>query len=159
MTAPSAELRIDLDDPLRADVLGLLTEHLADMHATSPACSVHALQPEALVGDGMVFLSARRAGVLLGIGALKRLSADHGELKSMRTTAAARGQGVAAAVLTRLLAQAAAAGMTRVSLETGAQDYFGAARRLYRRAGFVECAPFGDYRPDPNSVFFTRPVG
>ena len=35
------------------------------------------------------------------------------------------------------------------------QDFFLPARRLYAKAGFRECGPFGDYRLDPNSVFMT----
>ena len=47
-------------------------------------------------------------------------------------------------------------GTTRVSLETGSMKFFAAARALYRRAGFVDAAPFGDYREDPHSVYLTK---
>jgi putative acetyltransferase len=47
-------------------------------------------------------------------------------------------------------------GITKLSLETGSWAYFRPAVALYKRHGFVECAPFGDYRPDPNSIFMTR---
>jgi len=73
----------------------------------------------------------------------------------MRTTAAARGRGVAASVLGWLLAEARARGLRRVSLETGTEDYFAAAHRLYLRHGFVDCDPFGDYTLDPHSRFMT----
>ena len=76
----------------------------------------------------------------------------------MRTTAAARGRGVAATLLAHLLDEARTRGYARVSLETGSQDYFAAARRLYERHGFTGCGPFGDYAPDPHSVFMTREV-
>jgi putative acetyltransferase len=69
----------------------------------------------------------------------------------MRTTHAARGRGVAAAILARLLEEARKRGLRRVSLETGTEDYFGAAHRLYARHGFVDCGPFGDYVLDPHS--------
>lgn len=147
---------VSLDSPARPDVLALLDEHLTDMYATSPACSVHALDHTALLAPSITFLTARDLdGTLLGCGALKELDAEHGELKSMRTTAAARGRGVASAVLGELLALAAERGYARVSLETGPQDYFAAARRLYARHGFTECGPFGDYALDPYSVFMT----
>lgn len=74
----------------------------------------------------------------------------------MRTTAAARGRGIGARVLRDLLAVASEKCMTRVSLETGSEGRFDAARRLYARHGFVECGPFGAYQPDPLSVFMTR---
>lgn len=151
-TAP-APVAIAVDDPGRADVRRLLDEHLADMHATSPPESVHALDHAALAAPGLTFVTARAAGRLLGCGALAQLAPDAGELKSMRTAAAARGRGVGAAVLGHLLALAAGRGYARVSLETGSQDAFAPARRLYARHGFVVCGPFGSYGPDPHSVF------
>ena len=99
------------------------------MHATSPPESIHALDVDALVDPRITFVSAREDDVLLGCGALKVLTDDHGEIKSMRTTYAARGRGVAGAVLGRLLAEARQRGLRRVSLETGTEDYFAAAHR------------------------------
>jgi len=68
----------------------------------------------------------------------------------------ARGRGIAAAVLTRLVEIAREAGYTRVSLETGTQDFFEPAHRLYERHGFTECGPFDTYVADPHSRFYTR---
>jgi putative acetyltransferase len=73
----------------------------------------------------------------------------------MHTAEAARGRGVGAAMLRHIVGRARAAGLARLSLETGAWPYFAPARALYARHGFVECGPFGDYRPDPHSVFMT----
>jgi putative acetyltransferase len=92
---------------------------------------------------------------LLGVGALKRLSADHGEIKSMHTAQAARRRGVGRAMLRHIIAIARASGISRLSLETGASEYFRPARALYRSHGFVECPPFADYVLDPNSVFMS----
>ena len=103
----------------------------------------------------MTFWSVWEGEALLGVGALKRLSADHGEVKSMHAAEAVRGRGVGSALLRHIIAVARARGMTRLSLETGAWPYFVPARRFYTRHGFVECPPFSDYRPDPNSVFMT----
>lgn len=148
-------MQIGTDDPLRADVLALLEEHLADMYATSPPDSVHALDPEALRAPGITFWTARRDGLLLGCVALKAHDAGLVELKSMRTSAVARRQGVAGALLEHVIAEARARGAVRLSLETGVEDYFHGARRLYLSRGFTECPPFADYVPDPNSVFLT----
>jgi putative acetyltransferase len=149
-------VRIEVDDPYRADVLDLLAEHLADMYATSPPESVHALDPGRLAVPSITFWTVRDDGALLGCGALKELSAEHGEIKSMRTATAARGRGVGTRMLAHILAEADARRYSRVSLETGAQDFFAPAKRLYQRAGFTRCDPFGDYQPDVNSVFMTR---
>jgi putative acetyltransferase len=149
-------VQIEVDDPYRADVLELLAEHLADMYATSPPESVHALDPGRLAVPAITFWTVRDGGALLGCGALKELSAEHGEIKSMRTATAARGRGVGTRMLAHILAEADARGYGRVSLETGAQDFFAPALRLYQRAGFTRCDPFGDYQPDVNSIFLTR---
>ncbi|MCL2516093.1 MAG: GNAT family N-acetyltransferase [Microbacteriaceae bacterium] len=148
---------IAIDDPMAPDVLALLDEHLSDMHATSPAESVHALDPEALQHPAITFWSARdaAAGALLGIGALKQHDEAMAELKSMRTTAAARGRGVASAVLGAIVAEARARGIRTLNLETGVEPYFAPARALYARHGFTQCPPFADYTDDPNSVYFT----
>jgi len=151
-------IRIETDDPARPDVHQLLSEHLADMFATSPAESVHALDHSALKHESMTFWTAREDGVLLGCGALKALSSGHAEIKSMRTTSIARGRGVATQMLEHIVAEAARMGYERVSLETGTQDYFAPARRLYARHGFRECPPFGEYTLDPNSVFMELAV-
>ncbi|MCX6396822.1 MAG: GNAT family N-acetyltransferase [Propionibacteriales bacterium] len=149
-------MEIEIDDPTRPDVTALLTEHLADMYATSPAESVHALDVAALTAPGITFWTAREDGILLGCGALREVDPTHAEIKSMRTTAAARGRGVAAAVLARMTEVARERGCARLSLETGVEEYFESARRLYLRHGFTASEPFGDYRPDRHSVFLTK---
>ncbi|WNM24826.1 GNAT family N-acetyltransferase [Demequina capsici] len=150
-------MRIVPEDPATPDIVALLDEHLAHMHATSPAESVHALDVARLKRPGIAFLAARDDdGVLLGVGAIAELDSAHGEIKSMRTAASARGRGVAAEVLTQLLATALERGYDRVSLETGTQEFFAPAHRLYARAGFTPCGPFADYTDDPHSRFFTK---
>jgi putative acetyltransferase len=153
-------VHIATESPTLDDVRRLLDEHLADMYATSPAESVHALDHSALLAPTVTFFTARDDGVLLGCGALSELTAGpshpgHGEIKSMRTAAPARGRGVASALLDTVLAEARRRRYTRMSLETGTQDYFAPARRLYARHGFTECGPFGSYTLDPHSVFMT----
>ncbi len=142
-----------LDDPR---VVELLHTHLTKARAETAPGSAHALDLSGLRSPDVAFWSAWDRDTLVGVGALKRLSAEHGEVKSMHTAEAARGRGVGAAVLRHIVAAARARGMTRLSLETGAWPYFAPARALYARHGFVACPPFGDYRPDPNSVFLTR---
>lgn len=73
----------------------------------------------------------------------------------MYTLETARRSGVGRALIDHVIAAACDQGLRRLSLETGSWPYFAPARALYVSAGFVECGPFGDYRPDPNSVFMT----
>lgn len=151
-------IHINRDDPARGDVHQLLSEHLADMFATSPAESVHALDHSALSAPSITFWTVREDGNLLGCGALKLLdsppgSARQGEIKSMRTSPTARGRGVATLMLRHILDDARIQNLECIYLETGTEDYFAPARRLYARHGFIECPPFADYVLDPNSVF------
>jgi putative acetyltransferase len=140
----------------REDVRALLAEHLAGMHANSPPQSVHALPIEGLRREGVTFFSARDGdGKLLGIGALRELDGEHGEIKSMRTASDALGRGVGTAMLRHLLTLARERGYRRVSLETGTPEAFAPARRLYERHGFALCTPFADYREDPFSCCMT----
>ena len=153
---PDRDWVIAPDSPLAPDVTALLHHHIALMHAASPPESVHALPVAALAAPGITFLSVRtQAGALLGVGALSPIDARHCEIKSMHIAAAARGQGLARHLLAALLRQARDQGFQRVSLETGIEPVFKAARALYTAAGFTTCPPFEGYGPDPNSVFMT----
>jgi len=151
---PVLSLRFELDDLTRPEVIRLLEDHLEDMYSVTPAESVHALDLEALKVPEIAFWSAWEGDELVGCGALKALGEGDYELKSMRTTAAARGRGVATAMLRHLLAEARSRGGRRVLLETGTEGFYEPARRLYAGNGFTECPPFGSYVLDPNSVFF-----
>jgi len=146
-------MRIELEAPISQDVLGLLGEHLKDMQATSPPESVHALDPAGLSVPEITLWSVRDAGGLLGCGALKELAPDAGEIKSMRTSVSARGNGVGTRMLRHLIDTARGRGYASLKLETGSRPFFAPARRLYARYGFVECLPFAEYGPDPNSIF------
>jgi putative acetyltransferase len=141
-----------LDDPR---VVDLLQTHTTRARAETAPGSDHALDLSGLMAPEVTFWSAWEGDAVVGVGALKRLSDDHGEVKSMHTAEAARGRGVGSAMLRHIVEAARARGMSRLSLETGSWPYFAPARALYARHGFVECAPFGDYREDSNSVFMT----
>ncbi|MDH6182371.1 putative acetyltransferase [Microbacteriaceae bacterium SG_E_30_P1] len=148
-------MEIVVDSPTSPAVRQLLEDHLRDMFATSPPESVHALPPEKLADPHVTFFSVRDEGVVVGCGAMSELSPAHGELKSMRLIESARGKGYASALLTHLITVARERGYERVSLETGAEDFFAPARRLYERHGFTVTGPFAEYTDDPNSVYYT----
>ena len=142
----------DFSDPR---VVDLLHTHLTSAKAETAPGSAHALDLTGLQSPDISFWTIWDDETLLGFGALKRLSADHGEVKSMHTAQPMRGRGVGSAMLRHILATARASGMSLLSLETGTWEYFRAARALYRSHGFVECPPFADYVLDPNSVFMS----
>jgi putative acetyltransferase len=144
--------RADFDD-LR--VVELLTAHMTTARAQTARGSAHALDLQDLRAGDISVWTIWREEALLGVGALKRLSAQEGEIKSMHTAVAARREGIGRALLNHIITIARAEDLSRLSLETGSWPYFAAARALYAAHGFVECGPFGCYRADLNSVFMT----
>lgn len=144
------------ESPLGADLALLFDRHTADMHADTPPGSIHMMDRGALAAPGIRFFVLRDGGQPLAMGAFKRIGPDHAEIKSMHVLAEARGRGLSRRMLDHLVAEATRDGLTRLSLETGIQASFVAARALYARAGFTECGPIPGYGPDPNSVFMTR---
>ena len=148
-------LVVAADDPRVDDVRALLERHLAFAREVTPPEGVHALHLEGLLDPTVTFFSARLDDELLAVGALKELDASHGELKSMHTVEAARGQGVGRAMVDHVLSVAADRNYQRVSLETGTMDAFAPARSLYTKVGFRPCAPFGEYANGATSACMT----
>jgi putative acetyltransferase len=152
-------LTIAEEHPLTPDLALLFERHTADMHADTPPESIHMMDKGALAAPGIRFFVMRDGGRAVAMGAIKRIDAGHAEIKSMHVLAEDRGRGLSKAMLEHLLAAAAKDGFARLSLETGVQPTFIAARGLYERAGFAECPPFEGYAPDPNSVFMSKVLG
>jgi putative acetyltransferase len=137
-------------------VIALVEAHMRRAHAETAPGSAHALDVSGLRDPAIRFWTLRAEGAPVGCAALKRLSADHGEVKSMHVVAALRGQGAGGRLLDAVIAAARACDLRRLSLETGVAPYFAPAAALYRSRGFVACPPFEGYRDDPNSLFMTR---
>jgi putative acetyltransferase len=144
-----------LDDPR---VQALLEFHARTARAETAPGSAHALDLEGLKSPAVSFWAAWDRDSLVGVGALKRLSETHGEIKSMHTAESHRRAGAGSAILCHLIDVARTLGMTRLSLETGSWIYFHPAHELYRKHGFLECPPFGEYTADPNSIFMTLTI-
>jgi putative acetyltransferase len=147
-------MRIALERPDQPEVIALI-EALDDFQKPLyPPESHHGIDLAALTAPGVLFAVARDdRGCACGCGAVV-LMADHGELKRMFVPPEQRGRGVGGGLLRFLEAQALAHGRAVLRLETGYRQE--AALRLYARAGFAERGPFGDYLPDPNSVFMEK---
>jgi putative acetyltransferase len=152
MAIPMHIIEDDLTGP---EIRALLEEHFAGMLANSPKDSCHFLDFEGLKGPGVTFWSIWDGDALMGCGALKQHDAELGEIKSMRTHADHLRKGAAAKMLAHIIHSAQATGLKRLSLETGSGPAFEPAYALYKRTGFVDCAPFADYAPDPFSRFMT----
>ena len=151
-------LTLRVDDLAGEPTRRLIARHLQGMHANSPAESVHAFDIDKLKDASVTFWSAWHGDEIAGCGALKQLTATSGEIKSMRVADDHLGQGVGRIMLEHIMAQARTRGMTRLWLETGSAPAFLPALKLYESAGFERCGPFGTYKPDPFSIFMTRPL-
>ena len=108
--------QIALDDPRAPDVRRLLKAHLAFARGQTPPEDAHAMDVDELLDGSVTFFSLREDGVLLAVGALKRLDAEHAEVKSMHTLPAAQGRGIGRRMLEHLISVARDAGYRRLSL-------------------------------------------
>jgi putative acetyltransferase len=133
------------DDLASQQTRALLALHLAGMHANSPPGSVFALDLSGLLQPGVTVWSAWCQDRIASIGALKMLADGNAEVKSMRTHPDFLRMGAASLVLDRIIAEARARNARRLSLETGSGAAFEPALALYRRRGFTDGGPFGDY--------------
>ena len=144
-----------LDDP---QVITMLKFHFDTNVSVTPPGSVHVFDLSRLKQPDVSFWSAWNGDTLMGVGALKRMNAEDGEIKSMHTLKQARGSGVGSAMLRHIIEKARVMKLKRLFLETGSFDYFAPARALYTRHGFSECPPFADYNLDKNSTFMCRDI-
>lgn len=149
-------MKIIVDDLQEKEIFNLLNEHLQDMYSVSPPESVHALDIKALQSPNITFWSVWIDEKLAGCGAIKELGSNKAEIKSMRTSHEFRRKGVAAKMLSHILAEAELRNYDTLYLETGSVEYFYPAIELYKRFGFEICEPFADYVLDPFSVFMKK---
>jgi putative acetyltransferase len=150
------KVKIVVDDLSGPEIAEFLNEHVQEMRSTTPPESKHALDLDGLRKPEITFWSVRDGDTLMGCGAIKRLDTDHAEVKSMRTTPTRKRSGIASLLLEHIITETKRMGFTRLSLETGATEFFLPARKLYEKFGFDYCGPFADYQPDPYSAFMTR---
>ena len=149
-------MKIVVDDLSGPQIARFLDEHVQQMRFVTPLESKYALDLDGLRKPEITFWSVLDGDTLVGCGAIKSLDADHAEVKSMRTAPTHRRTGIASLLLEHIITEAKRMGFTRLSLETGAAEFFLPARKLYERFGFEYCQPFADYQPGPNNVFMTR---
>lgn len=139
-------LNIRTDDLSGQQAQDLLALHLRGMQAYSPPESVHALDLSALKTPDITVWTVWDGDAIAGIGAMRQLSPEQGELKSMRTHPDHLRKGVAAALLEHIIDEARTRGLSRLSLETGSGPAFDPALALYRRRGFTDGPAFGGYQ-------------
>ena len=138
------------------EVHELLIKHFIELRAASPEGSAHVLDIPGLKVSSIKFWSLWKDDMLMGCGALKFLDKEHGEFKSIRIHNDFRNQGNGINVINHLINEARKLDINRLSIETGAGDFFIPARKLFKKCGFETCKPFAHYKEDVNSVYLTK---
>ena len=138
------------------EVHELLIKHFIELRAASPEGSAHVLDIPGLKVSSIKFWSLWKDDMLMGCGALKFLDKEHGEFKSIRIHNDFRNQGNGINVINHLINEAKKLNINRLSIETGAGDFFIPARKLFKKCGFETCKPFAHYKEDVNSVYLTK---
>tara|TARA_B100000123_G_scaffold70988_1_gene50660 strand:+ start:477 stop:944 length:468 start_codon:yes stop_codon:yes gene_type:complete len=143
----------NFDNP---EVNKLLTEHFIELRAASPEGSAHVLDIPGLKDSSIKFWSLWENEKIFGCGALKFLSKEHGEFKSIRIHNKFRNQGNGVKIIEHLISEAIKFNIKRISLETGAGKFFDPARKLFEKCDFKPCKPFAHYKDDVNSLYLTK---
>ena len=142
-----------------SEVNELLTKHFVELRAASPEGSAHVLDIPGLQISSIKFWSLWNNDLLMGCGALKFLDNQHGEFKSIRIHDNFRNKGNGINVVNHLITEAKKLDIVRLSIETGAGEFFKPARKLFKKSGFKPCNPFAHYKEDINSVYLTKYIG
>ena len=145
-------IEANFDNP---EVHDLLIKHFIELRTVSPKGSAHVLSIAGLKDPSIKFWSLWEESDLMGSGAIKFLDKEHGEFKSIRVSDKFRGQGNGLRIINHLIKEAKKLDIKRLSLETGAGNFFLSARKLFNKCGFKTCQPFSHYNNDINSVYMT----
>ena len=137
-----------------SEVNKLLQNHFTELRSVSPMGSTHVLDIEGLKSESIKFWSLWENNELIGCGALKFLDKDHGEFKSIRVSNKFRQKGYGKKIISYLISMSKKLGIKKLSVETGAGNFFLPARKLFLNYGFKPCKPFAHYKEDPNSCYY-----
>lgn len=141
--------------PTNPKVAPLIELHLSGMMSNSPPGSVYALDGSGLSSADVTLFAAFEYDDCVSIGAVKRLSDTHGEVKSMRTQTDALGSGYGTAILKHIIAVAKQRNWKTLSLETGTGPSFDASHHIYKTHGFIPSDAFADYEATDFNRFFS----
>ena len=142
----------NFDNP---EVNELLKKHFIELRSVSPEGSTHVLDIDGLKDPSIKFWSLWENNKLIGCGALKFLEKNHGEFKSIRVADEFRKNGIGERIINHLIEEAKKLKISKLSIETGAGEFFAPARKLFNKFGFKKSEPFAHYKVDPNSCYFT----
>ena len=138
-----------------SEVNDLLKKHFIELRSVSPAGSTHVLDIDGLKDPSIKFWSLWENNKLIGCGALKFLEKNHGEFKSIRVADEFRKKGIGERIIENLIEEAKKLEISKLSIETGAGEFFLPARNLFSKFGFKLCPPFAHYKEDHHSCYYT----
>jgi putative acetyltransferase len=146
---------IAIETPLQDDVRELVAALNAHLLPLSPVEFQFKMTVEQMAGpETTLFVARDETGSAVGMGALRLCGEGLGEVKRMFTVPAARGTGIGAGVLERVVGLAREKPLARLVLETGEAPGFEPAWRLYERNGFRRCGAVLDYPDSGWSRFY-----
>jgi putative acetyltransferase len=137
------------------EVHELLIKHFIELRSVSPEGSAHVLDIVGLKDPTIKFWSLWEEDQLMGAGALKFLDKEHGEFKSIRVNDKFRNKKNGIKIIDHLINEAKKLNIKKLSLETGAGEFFLPARKIFIKSGFKVCEPFSHYKDDINSVYMS----
>ena len=137
------------------EVHELLIKHFIELRSVSPEGSAHVLDIVGLKDPTIKFWSLWEEDQLMGAGALKFLDKGHGEFKSIRVNDKFRNKKNGLKIIDHLINEAKKLNVKKLSLETGAGEFFLPARKIFIERGFKVCEPFSHYKDDINSVYMS----
>jgi len=140
-------------DPTRSEVVTLIRQLDAYQESMYPPESNHLDSVDELSKTNVIFLAAYMDSEICGIGSVKIFD-EYGEIKRVYVPKKFRGIGIAKAIVKELENHLIKNSVGMARLETGIYQH--EAIDLYKKLGYSEIAPFGDYTEDPLSVFMER---
>ena len=149
-----SQITIQPERPDMPDARVLIDELESILAPLYPDESRHGLSVPRLLGERVSFFVARKGDLPVGCGGLKFFGREFAELKRMYVRPSYQGIGLGKRILNHLEAYALTRGVDIIRLETGIHQQ--SAIGLYRRMGYREIPPFGDYLEDPLSLFFEK---
>jgi putative acetyltransferase len=148
---------VEPGDPTLPDVARLLEQSENYAKSLYSLDGIHMLPIEELVSDDVYFKVVRdAAGQAVACGALRLMPDGWAEIKRMYVVPHARNQRLGLALLGHLETLAGRSGALWARLETGPLQ--AEALRLYRKMGYAERGPFGDYHEHPSSIFMEKRI-
>jgi putative acetyltransferase len=147
-------ITITKESPDTSDAIQLIAGLESDLAPFYPSESRHGYSVEKLIKQNVAFFVTRKDGIPAGCGGVQFFDKEYAEVKRMYVRPAFRGFGLAKLMLEELSKHTKENGINVLRLETGIHQKDAIA--LYRKWGFKEIAPFGEYQEDPLSLFFEK---